>query len=61
MLNLFTLVSIIMRFLVYFKEYLPYHYLLASIGKEGSLKYHDISTGAIIAGLLNNFLKIHSS
>jgi len=30
-------------------EYLPYHYLLVSLGQEGSLIYHDISTGKIVA------------
>lgn len=30
-------------------EYLPYHYLLTSMGKEGSLMYRDISTGEIVA------------
>jgi U3 small nucleolar RNA-associated protein 7 len=26
-------------------EYLPYHFLLASVGKAGWLKYQDVSTG----------------
>lgn len=30
-------------------EYLPYHWLLASIGNTGYLKYQDISTGQLVA------------
>lgn len=30
-------------------EYLPYHYLLASVGKGGFLKYQDVSTGEMVA------------
>jgi len=29
-------------------QYLPYHYLLASIGRTGHLKYQDISTGDLV-------------
>lgn len=29
-------------------EYLPYHFLLSSIGGQGTLRYQDISTGAIV-------------
>jgi len=30
-------------------EYLPYHYLLVTLGKEGTLRYQDISTGEVVA------------
>ena len=30
-------------------EFLPYHFLLVSIGKPGFLKYQDTSTGALVA------------
>ena len=30
-------------------EYLPYHYLLCSVGKGGFLKYQDVSTGELVA------------
>lgn len=30
-------------------EYLPYHYLLASISERGKMVYQDVSTGDIIA------------
>jgi U3 small nucleolar RNA-associated protein 7 len=30
-------------------EYLPYHYLLASVGATGYLKYQDVSTGQLVA------------
>jgi U3 small nucleolar RNA-associated protein 7 len=29
-------------------EYLPYHYLLATVGNAGYLKYHDVSTGLLL-------------
>lgn len=29
--------------------FLPYHFLLASVGRTGYLKYHDISTGTLVA------------
>ena len=29
-------------------EYLPYHYLLATLGHAGYLKYHDVSTGVLL-------------
>lgn len=29
-------------------EYLPYHYLLTSVGHAGWLKYHDVSTGVML-------------
>jgi U3 small nucleolar RNA-associated protein 7 len=32
-------------------DFLPYHFLLTSIGKTGYLKYHDTSTGEIVAEL----------
>ncbi|KAG8908763.1 Small subunit (SSU) processome component [Tulasnella sp. 403] len=31
-------------------EYLPYHWLLATIGNPGILRYHDMSTGKQVAG-----------
>ncbi|KAJ5076179.1 wd-repeat protein bing4 [Anaeramoeba ignava] len=30
-------------------EYLPYHFLLTSIGNSGYLKYQDVSTGTVVA------------
>eukprot|EP00941_MAST-03F_sp_MAST-3F-sp1_P004902 g4902.t1 len=30
-------------------DYLPYHYLLASVGSTGYLKYQDVSTGDLVA------------
>eukprot|EP00953_Heterococcus_sp_UTEX-ZZ885_P008416 5050-Heterococcus_DN1.PRE.1 len=30
-------------------EFLPYHFLLASVGRTGYLKYHDISTGTLVS------------
>jgi len=32
-------------------EYLPYHFLLASVGNGGYLKYQDVSTGKLVAEL----------
>ena len=32
-------------------EYLPYHFLLASVGNAGWLKYHDVSEGKLVAEL----------
>lgn len=29
-------------------EYLPYHFLLVTVGNAGYLKYHDTSTGALV-------------
>jgi U3 small nucleolar RNA-associated protein 7 len=34
----------------YTLDYLPYHYLLNSIGHSGWIKWHDISIGAYVAG-----------
>lgn len=31
-------------------EYLPFHFLLVSASRLGFIKYHDISTGSIVAG-----------
>ena len=33
---------------VYALEYLPYHFLLATIGRSGLLRYHDTSTGDLV-------------
>lgn len=30
-------------------EFLPYHFLLGSIGRTGYVKYTDISTGQLVA------------
>ncbi|RYY34237.1 hypothetical protein EON62_03475, partial [archaeon] len=30
-------------------DYLPYHFLLASVGNSGYLKYQDVSTGELVA------------
>lgn len=30
-------------------EFLPYHYLLATVGNQGILRYHDTSTGTMIS------------
>eukprot|EP01017_Pseudomicrothorax_dubius_P049715 TRINITY_DN9288_c0_g1_i3.p1 TRINITY_DN9288_c0_g1~~TRINITY_DN9288_c0_g1_i3.p1 ORF type:complete len:516 (-),score=142.12 TRINITY_DN9288_c0_g1_i3:100-1647(-) len=35
-------------------EYLPYHYLLVSIGKLGVFNYQDVSTGATVAQFKTN-------
>eukprot|EP01127_Copromyxa_protea_P018963 TRINITY_DN6065_c0_g1_i3.p1 TRINITY_DN6065_c0_g1~~TRINITY_DN6065_c0_g1_i3.p1 ORF type:complete len:589 (-),score=139.40 TRINITY_DN6065_c0_g1_i3:34-1635(-) len=35
----------------YALQFLPYHFLLCSIGKQGILRYQDISTGALLQGL----------
>ncbi|CAK9781522.1 WD40 repeat-like protein [Cutaneotrichosporon oleaginosum] len=32
-------------------EYLPYHYLLSTVGHAGHLKYHDVSTGQMVTQL----------
>ena len=32
-------------------EYLPYHFLLASVGNAGWLKYHDVSEGKLVSEL----------
>lgn len=32
-------------------DFLPYHFLLSLAGKTGYLKYHDVSTGALVAEL----------
>ena len=31
-------------------DFLPYHYLLTSIGHSGMIKWHDVSTGEYVAG-----------
>ncbi|KAG5440162.1 hypothetical protein PCANB_001731 [Pneumocystis canis] len=40
---------------VYSMEFLPYHFLLATIGGSGYLKYQDISTGVIISEYYTKF------
>ena len=30
-------------------DFLPYHYLLVSVGNAGYLKYQDVSTGTLVA------------
>lgn len=36
-------------------EYLPYHYLLSSVGHAGHLKYHDVSTGTMLMQIPTHF------
>jgi U3 small nucleolar RNA-associated protein 7 len=31
-------------------DFLPYHYLLTSVGHSGWIKWHDVSTGEFVAG-----------
>ena len=31
-------------------DFLPYHYLLTSVGHSGMIKWHDVSTGEYVAG-----------
>ncbi|CDJ60351.1 WD domain, G-beta repeat-containing protein, putative, partial [Eimeria maxima] len=35
--------------LTYRLEFLPYHFLMTSIGEFGDLSYYDISTGTLVA------------
>jgi U3 small nucleolar RNA-associated protein 7 len=34
-----------------FLEFLPYHFLLVSVGKSSLLNYQDVSTGSLIASI----------
>lgn len=43
-----------------FLEYLPYHWLLASVGATGYLKYHDLSLGKLLAELKTRQGQPHS-
>lgn len=36
-------------------QFLPYHFLLASVGRQGILRYQDISTGQSVANLRTGF------
>lgn len=41
-------------------EYLPYHYLLTSVGHAGHLKYHDVSTGKMLIDIPTRLGSPHS-
>lgn len=41
-------------------EFLPYHYLLATIGNAGYLKYHDTSTGVLLTQMPTHLGSPHS-
>jgi U3 small nucleolar RNA-associated protein 7 len=36
-------------------NFLPYHYLLTSVGHSGWIKWHDVSTGEYVAGYATGF------
>lgn len=38
-----------------FLEYLPYHYILASLNESGKLYYQDITSGSIV----NTYASVH--
>ncbi|WVF72347.1 hypothetical protein IAT40_007162 [Kwoniella sp. CBS 6097] len=41
-------------------EYLPYHYLLSTVGHAGYLKYHDVSTGVMLTQIPSHLGSPHS-
>ncbi|OCF72182.1 U3 small nucleolar RNA-associated protein 7 [Kwoniella mangroviensis CBS 8886] len=41
-------------------EFLPYHYLLATVGHAGYLKYHDTSTGVMLTQIPSHLGSPHS-
>ncbi|WVN89016.1 uncharacterized protein L203_104232 [Cryptococcus depauperatus CBS 7841] len=43
-----------------FMEFLPYHYLLATVGNAGHLKYHDTSTGVMLTQIPTHLGSPHS-
>ncbi|WEL38711.1 U3 small nucleolar RNA-associated protein 7 [Encephalitozoon hellem] len=45
---------------VFKMEYLPYHYLLASVSRKGFLRYQDVSTGKIVSQILMKSQEIAS-
>ncbi|WVR04965.1 hypothetical protein IAU60_001977 [Kwoniella sp. DSM 27419] len=41
-------------------EFLPYHYLLTTVGHAGYLKYHDVSTGVMLTQIPSHLGSPHS-